>query len=265
MGLKRWGAVLLALAMTGCGAESENAPVVVPDAGDPDAKPTVALLEPKADAVVRGAVSVKVEAGDDKGLEKLELFLDDAQTPVAGSMVAGDPSPYVLVWDTGDRPAGFVSLVVRATDSAGQTTDSAPVRVYVFDRGEEVKYRDGHTGTLAIPADYDPATGGELDVKHHWINPTGVTRISAVAMWKNPAGQAPWKVELAVGSGECPDSGQVLQAMEVSSLDTVATMTVSVDVDKQKSGLHFVHLAPVDAAEHKGQALPYSVYVFLEK
>jgi hypothetical protein len=154
-----------------------------------------------------------------------------------------------------------VPMFLRATNTNAQATDSKPVNVIVFNKGSAPKLTTA-AKLLTIPIDFDPATM-ELDVKQHWTNPAGIVRIIGVLEWEQLTGTTPWNVELSVGSGECPDSG-----VTIGKGVTKTTSPILVDVRPTKpvTGMHFVHLKPVDGTSHKGEKINQAmkVYIFTE-
>lgn len=219
-----------------------------------EAAPTVQLPVPEF-TEVKATMVFDVMASDDVGLAKLELFVGDATTPVA-SMTA---EPFNSIsWDTTATPDGLQTLRVRATDTSAKTTDSAPVQVVVLNHGVRAADLGAASDSMVIPANL----AGELDHKHHWNNPANIHTILAILEFTVPSGQSEWNLGLSVGSGECPDIGEVFGA-EVFSTKSPMTVTAHPTAAQVATGLHFVHLKPTNATEHAGQALPHGVKVYL--
>jgi len=223
-----------------------------PDAGVVDEPPTVKVLEPGPYAGVVSQVEIKVEASDDHGVAKVELFVGDNPEPVRGR-TAG---PWELTLDATGMAPGVTSFFVRATDTAGNATDTEPMPIILAAGGREVK----NAGSLAIPANYDPASGLDVDSKHHWTG-QGETHIAAVLEWQVPDGQEPWELELSVGWGECPHAGGTIGNAETS---TSSPLTVFAEESGPYSTTtRFVHVRPSDATFHKGETLPYETRVYV--
>jgi thermitase len=86
--------------------------------------PATVITAPGA-GTVSGVVSVNASATDASGVSKVELF-------VGGTFAGTDTAaPYAFAWDSKTRANGAVSLVVRATDTAGNVGVSAPVSVTI--------------------------------------------------------------------------------------------------------------------------------------
>ena len=87
-------------------------------------KPTVAIASPTG-GTVAGLIPVSVNAGDNVGVTRVELY--------AGStLISTDTSPpYSFSWDTGGFANGGYSLSALAYDAAGNVGASAPIDVSV--------------------------------------------------------------------------------------------------------------------------------------
>lgn len=220
----------------------------------PDEAPRALLAVPEL-SVASGTAVFDVGAQDDVGVAKVELLLAGGSSPLA-SRVA--PPFGSIEWDTTGTVDGIHGLVVRVTDTAGQTAESVPVRVVVLNHGQVAADLVGAVDSMVVPASLQ----GELDHKHHWVNPAGVRAITAVLRFTVPDGQAPWELGLSVGKGECPDNGEVIGEEVVSTASPIVVQVVP-QGSQASTGLHFVHVRPVNASQHKGEALPHEVRVFL--
>jgi hypothetical protein len=219
-----------------------------------EAPPTVKL--PLAEFTnVKGTVVFDVMASDDVGMAKLELLVAGNAAPVA--TMSAEPFNS-LTWDTTNTADGLQTLMVRATDTSAKTTDSAPVQVVVLNHGVLAGDLASSSDSMLIPA----SLTGELDHKHHWMNPGNIHTILAVLEFTVPSGQAEWNLGLSVGRGECPDNGQTIGPETVA---TTSPMVVTAHPTGAEitTGLHFAHLRPINAADHKGESLPHSVKVYL--
>ncbi len=106
-------------------------------APDPDTvPPAAAILAPASGATVVGAVPVSVRPVDDRGIARVELWVD-------GSLAATDRAyPWVIVWNTEAVANGPHNLLARAYDAAGNlgespsltvTASNPPVAMAVYD------------------------------------------------------------------------------------------------------------------------------------
>jgi hypothetical protein len=91
------------------GSAHENGSTLPPDT----TPPTVVILQPDASAEVRGSVTVWVQASDNRGVARVDLYAN-------GSFVASDTaSDYAIVWNSSTAPNGPCVLEVRAYDTSG--------------------------------------------------------------------------------------------------------------------------------------------------
>lgn len=88
-------------------------------------KPTVSIISPSDGQTVAGTITVSVQATDDIGVDRTELYID-------GVLLSGDDTaPYEFIWDTTTKPNGIHSLQARAYDGAGNMGSSPSVSVNV--------------------------------------------------------------------------------------------------------------------------------------
>ena len=83
----------------------------------PDNPPTVNFTSPASGSTVSGTVSVQVSASDDKGVNKVELYIDSS---LAATLTG---SPYTYQWNTAAVSNGTHVLRAIAYDTANQTSD----------------------------------------------------------------------------------------------------------------------------------------------
>ncbi|MEM2868641.1 MAG: S8 family serine peptidase [Candidatus Bathyarchaeia archaeon] len=87
--------------------------------------PSVKITYPVDGATVSGAIIVSVDASDDSGVSKVELYKD-------GVLFAVDSDvPYEFYWDTTNESNGVHVLVAKAYDAAGNIGESGAVNVNV--------------------------------------------------------------------------------------------------------------------------------------
>ncbi|MEM1556709.1 MAG: S8 family serine peptidase [Candidatus Bathyarchaeia archaeon] len=87
--------------------------------------PSVKITYPVNGATVSGAIIVSVDASDDSGVSKVELYKD-------GVLFAVDSdAPYEFYWDTTNESNGVHVLVAKAYDAAGNIGESGAVNVNV--------------------------------------------------------------------------------------------------------------------------------------
>lgn len=96
-----------------------TAPVVDTEA------PQVAIIAPLSDATVSGLVPVDIEATDNVGVVRAELWVNNTSVAVDTS------EPFAFTWDSNGAANGKATLVVYAFDAAGNTAVSNIVDVNV--------------------------------------------------------------------------------------------------------------------------------------
>lgn len=86
--------------------------------------PTVDILTPTTNAIVRGTAEVTVQARDDSGIAKVEYYVDDVLKQTTST------APYSWQWDTRSLLSGAHTLRVVAYDAAGRMAyDQVTVQV----------------------------------------------------------------------------------------------------------------------------------------
>ncbi|MGG7056653.1 Ig-like domain-containing protein, partial [Nitrosomonas sp. ANs5] len=87
--------------------------------------PRVSILEPLSGATVSGLVPVDIEATDNVGVVRTELWVNHTSVAVDTS------EPFAFSWDSNGTPNGKANLVVRAFDAAGNSAASNIAEVNV--------------------------------------------------------------------------------------------------------------------------------------
>jgi RHS repeat-associated protein len=109
---------------------------------DNTAPPTTAITSPANGATVKGTVTISASATDDRGVSKVEFYVDDI-------LLAEDKTAsYSAAWNTLTFPSydGPHTLTTRAYDSSGQVTTSTPRTVTVANTAGTI-YRAEFTST----------------------------------------------------------------------------------------------------------------------
>lgn len=83
----------------------------------PDNPPSVTITSPQNGDTVSGTVTVQVDAADDQGISKVEIFIDDS---LAATLL--NP-PYIYQWDTTAVSNATHTIKATAYDTADQTAD----------------------------------------------------------------------------------------------------------------------------------------------
>jgi hypothetical protein len=107
-----------------------------PDAGDPN-KPQAAITSPASDASVSSTTPVQINAVDDTGVAKVQVYARARGSTARGVQVGSAISkPFVIPWNTAGVPnLAELELYAVATDAGGNEGASDPVRVKTANTG----------------------------------------------------------------------------------------------------------------------------------
>jgi len=83
----------------------------------PDTPPTVTITSPTNAQTVSGTVTIQINASDDKGISKVELYIDNV---LAATLTA---APYTYQWNTTTAANGSHTIKATAYDTVNQTAD----------------------------------------------------------------------------------------------------------------------------------------------
>ncbi|MBI2374537.1 MAG: hypothetical protein HYV07_11130 [Deltaproteobacteria bacterium] len=127
--------------------------------------PTISIRSPNDEDFAFGVIEVQVEAADDIGIDRVELFPGREGTPVAATLF--DP-PYTFFFDTTQLADGHTELRAKATDFAGK---SATARIFVtIDNLSEPEI------TLLPPPELTKAYGGGMTLRFSAVDLAGIDR-----------------------------------------------------------------------------------------
>ncbi|WMW25524.1 S8 family serine peptidase [Methanolobus sediminis] len=111
------------------------------------ASPTTVIASPSGSTILSGVVDVNVEASDDTGVSKTELYCNgvllDTETV----------APYLYSWDTTHESDGEYMLQSKAYDEAGNVGSSQTVTVTVKNNVDENVDTDAPVVSIASPLD----------------------------------------------------------------------------------------------------------------
>jgi hypothetical protein len=92
--------------------------------------PSVAITSPQHNTTVNGSLTVSVSAVDERGLDRVELYVD-------GALLSSDTvSPYTFAWDTYAYDNSDHELIAVAYDTAGNNDRSSAITVTVANESE---------------------------------------------------------------------------------------------------------------------------------
>lgn len=90
-------------------------------------RPTTFIMEPKANAVIKGTVLIQAVASDNVGVTGVQLILDGT----ALEKIEAKTPPFAWPWDTTKATPGIHTLATRARDAAGNWGFSPVVTVTI--------------------------------------------------------------------------------------------------------------------------------------
>jgi hypothetical protein len=249
----------------GCSLLDED-PTVVPELAGGDEKSgegeglpvdeplvAVAMASMTPYAAVQGEVAVDVALSRVEVVRKVELLVGDSVAAVS------ETAPFALAWDSTGTGDGLVQVSVRATDEFGRVTESDQLPLVILNRGAMMELIQGDTGTMVIPANFDGSQ--ETHVKHHWMASRAYPRALGIFLWEPPQEGPDWEIELRMGIGTCPHNGMAFDPGPQSAGGaTVIEVTPPYGLPRDTS--LFIHAGAMNAHEHVGESLSYSVRVF---
>lgn len=194
---------------------SSKTVIVVKD----DIAPTVSLTSPVSNSVYKGTVTISSTASDNVGVTNVEYFANGQP------LFASNVSPYSYSWDTTKIANGDYVIIAKASDSAGNSTQSSQVTVTVDNSAPTLN-------SISVPA-----TSASLTVAVSGLSATdnrGVTGYllteSAVAP---TAGSAGWSATAPTSYTFSSEGTKTLYAWAKDSVGNISvsrTATVNIDV-----------------------------------
>lgn len=115
--------LLTATARDGAGNTSSSSSTVYVNNLPDTEPPRVSIVSPQSGAILANNVTVKVDAGDNVGVVKVELYVDGKLT------VSSTAAPFTMKWITNKLAKGLHMIYARAYDAAGNYSNSAAVTV----------------------------------------------------------------------------------------------------------------------------------------
>jgi len=137
--------------------------------------PKVAITEPVNNATVSGQVNIKATASDDKGVQKVEFYIDGALKKTASA------SPYEYTWDSANVSNGTHKILTKAYDTSGNTA-SAEVTVNV---SNPVADTAAPVTEITDPTGAETLTGSEKLIKGTTTDNVGVSKVEVAIQREN--------------------------------------------------------------------------------
>ena len=105
--------------------------------------PTVAVIEPVENAVVRNAVALTAEASDNAGVDVVEFFAN-------GNLIGTDYSaPYHMIWNSTTMADGAVTITARAVDTSSNSATSSNRIIQVDNTPPNTLIDSGPSGSVS--------------------------------------------------------------------------------------------------------------------
>ena len=166
--------------------------VVVNDGGD--SPPKLSITNPLDGATVMLTVSIKADASDFEGIDRVEFYLDD-------TLLGTDTeSPYEYIWDATTAEDGEKTIKVIAFDTIGQTRE-ATISVTVMNNEEfgflNKWYSDNPRGIAVDSEGYIYVAGGYRITK---FTPEGSSVLIIEEDWQSGDYWFSWNMHVAVDS-----------------------------------------------------------------
>jgi predicted phage tail protein len=139
--------------------------------------PATAITTPADGATVSGSVSVTASASDDRGVARVEFYLDGVLKNTVTAV------PYAWMWDTTAASNGTHALTSRAYDAAGNTGSSAAVTVTVSNVADTI--------APSAPAGLT-ATGGPRRITLTWQASTDNVGVTGYQVWRASTASGPF-------------------------------------------------------------------------
>ncbi|HSW98430.1 MAG TPA: Ig-like domain-containing protein [Candidatus Saccharimonadales bacterium] len=194
--------------------QTEPGAVFNPD-GTP---PNVSVTSPANNALVSGAATLAATASDQSGIADVAFYLDGAQV---ADVTAGAPQ-YTFAWDTTAAAEGAHQIYAVATDTAGNSAQSATTTVNVHNQAPTVSLMNAAgtvSGTVPLGASASDAYG-IASVKYYY----GSTLIGTGAA-SSPYGLS-WNTA-AVANGQYTLTAVATNTAGISATSAPVTVTVN--------------------------------------
>ena len=122
----------------------------IPKVSPQDNPPQVNITYPAENSIVSGNVTITANASDDKGINKVEIYIDNDKFDMTKS---GDV--YTYAWDTGSLTVGTDhKLKAKAYDTKGQTSESTEITVTIGMQNVNLTFVDHFEGSTNNEGQY---------------------------------------------------------------------------------------------------------------
>lgn len=176
----------------------------------------VSIIKPLSGETVSGLIPVDIEATDNIGVTRTELWVNNSSVAVDAS------APFAFSWDSSGIPNGDTYLIVRAYDAAGNMATSDEINVTVNNSTQSPTV-DTEAPVVSI---INPVTGG---------NVSGAVVITANASDNN--GASGIKLSIYVDS-----------TLRTTGIGSTLSMNWDTGSKYVKAGMHTIKAVAKDAA-----------------
>jgi len=154
--------------------------------------------------------------------------------------VSGASAVYVMTRPAG-TPAGTPGSSGNQTNATNLTSNQLAT-----DGGGRMTMSIPLVGTAFV----------ETDVKDHYTMPAGIKKVAVNISWDRTG----WDLNLAIGTGDCPDNG-VVKASQANVNAGPVVLEFKADNDALEGGQWFVHAACNDPGSHRGSSVTFTYTV----
>ncbi len=140
----------------------------------PASPPSVAVSSPTQGTTLGGSVNVTASASGDKGVSRVEFFVDGASIGVDTNSADGWSMP----WNSAAIADGARSLTAKATDTAGQATTSTQVVVTVKNNVNQLPVASFTASCNSLACSFDASASSDPDgtiASYAWTFGDGVS------------------------------------------------------------------------------------------
>ncbi len=154
--------------------------------------------------------------------------------------IAGASAVYVMTRQAG-RPAGSPGVADNRANGTSPVSNEL-----VLDGGGRMTMSIPLVGTAYV----------STEVKDHYTMPAGIKKVIVNISWD----MAGWDLNLAIGTGDCPDDG-VAKASRNGVSSGPVTLEFKADGEALEEGRWFVHACCNDPGSHRGSSVTFTCTV----
>lgn len=221
-----WGRVdaYAALKMASNVSSSPPAPTPPPDT----TPPSVRITYPRNGDTLSGSVVVAVDASDDSGVSKVELYRNGVLFGVDSD------APYEFYWDTASDQDGAYTLVAKAYDEAGNVGESSAVSVNVAN-ASVIKVVDTNPPTVSITQPLDGSKVSKtIDVSVSAWDESGIAKVEFYIDGKLVATDSEYPYAYRWSTRSVKDGWHTIMVRAYDLFSNFAEVSIRVHVSNRK-------------------------------